>query len=170
MRSARFAVVLWLVTAVLFQLGAVNRMQIPGGVPNLALVTVLCLGLIDGPGMGMGAGFGAGLFGDLLGTHTLGRLALVWTVVGYAAGLIHVDDGLESRNPLRPMMIVGIGSLAAIIGYASLAVVAGEAHAPVGQLVRLAFVTSFYDVLLTPFVYPALRALVSRLDPSRALG
>jgi rod shape-determining protein MreD len=166
MASARFAAAVWLLTAVLLQLGVVNRLHIPGGEPNLALVTVLCLALIQGPGFGMTAGFCAGLLGDLLGTHTVGRLALVWTVVGYAAGLVQTDINRRGRNPMPSMIFVGLGTLAAMLGYASLGVLSGEAHAPVGDLIRLSVVAAAYNVLLTPFLYPALRALLVRLDPS----
>jgi rod shape-determining protein MreD len=167
MVSSRFAVGLWLLTAVLLQLGVVNRLHIPQGDPNLALVTVLSLALIEGPAFGMSAGFAAGLLGDLLGTHTLGRLAVVWTVMGYGLGLLHVDNARSSRNPLAPMLFIGLGSLVATLGYAALAVVSGEAHAPVGQLARLSLVTAVYNVLLTPFIFPVLRALLTRLDPSK---
>ena len=168
MPSARFAVAVWLLTAVLLQLGVVNRLHIPYGDPNLAIVTVLSLALLEGPGFGMTAGFCAGLLGDLLGTHTLGRLALVWTVAGYLAGMFHTDLGRQSSSPLRAMGLVGVGSFLATLGYAALAVVAGEAHAPLGQLARIAFATTVYNVLLTPFIYPVLRGLLVRLDPTRA--
>lgn len=166
MASARFAAAVWLLTAVLLQLGVVNRLHIPYGDPNLALVTVLSLALIEGPGLGMTAGFAAGLLGDLLGTHTIGRLALVWTLVGYAAGLARTETSRRGRNPIPPMVFVGVGTLVAALGYAGLAVVSGEAHAPVAQLARLSLVTAAYDVLLTPLLYPVLRALLIRLDPT----
>jgi rod shape-determining protein MreD len=166
MASARYAAALWLLTAVLLQLGVVNRLHVPYGDPNLALVTVLSLALIAGPGFGMGAGFAAGMLGDLLGTHTLGRLALVWTVVGYLVGIVWTESGGRRRSPIAPMLFVGLGSLAGTLGYVALGVVSGEAHAPIEQLARLSIVTAAYNVLLTPFLYPTLRALLTRLDPS----
>jgi hypothetical protein len=57
MPSARFAAAVWLLTAVLLQLGVVNRLHIPFGDPNLAIVTVLSLALLEGPAFGMTAGF-----------------------------------------------------------------------------------------------------------------
>jgi len=166
MASPRYAAALWLLTAVLLQLGVVNRLHVPYGDPNLALVTVLSLALIAGPGFGMGAGFAAGLLGDLLGTHTLGRLALVWTVVGYAVGVLGAGLSGRGRNPVPPMLYVGVGSLFASLGYVALGVVSGEAHAPVGQLLQSSLAMAGYNLLLTPFLYPALRALLRHLEPS----
>ena len=167
MVSGRFAAALWVLTAVLLQLGGVNRLNLPAGVPNLALISVLALGVIDGPAVGMSYGFAAGLLGDLLSTHTLGRLALVWTLVGYGAGLFAGDDRHTSRSPLVPMFVVGAGTVLAALIYSGLAVATGGAHAPVSSLLRTALVTGGYDVVLTPFLYPPLRGLLRRLEPSR---
>lgn len=168
MASRQFAAVLWAFTAVLVQLGIVTRLHFPIGPPNVALLAVLSLALIEGPGVGAVYGFGTGLLGDVLGVHTLGRLALVWTVVGYLVGQVQTDEGRESRNPLVPMLVVGVGTFAATLGYAALEVVVSDPHAPLRSLVRVAFAATVYNVLLTPFLYPPLRGILRRLDTSRA--
>ncbi|HVV30304.1 MAG TPA: rod shape-determining protein MreD [Mycobacteriales bacterium] len=168
MASRHFAGALWLITAVLLQLGVVTRLHFPIGDPNLALLTVICLALIEGPGAGLAYGFAGGLLGDLLSTHTLGRLALVWTVLGYAAGMLQPTEDRESRGALLPMIVVGVGSAAALLGYAATAVVVGDPHVPVRQIVKVAFAGGLYNLLLTPFLFPPLRGLLRRLAPSRA--
>lgn len=165
MLAPRFAGALWLLTATLLQLGGINRLHIAGGAPNLALLTVLTLALVEGPAAGMTYGFAAGLLGDLLSIHTLGRLALIWTIVGFAVGMVGNERGRESRNPAAPMGLVLVGSLVATLAYAALAVAVGDPHAPVADLVRSAVVGSFYNLLLTPFLFPPLRALLLRLEP-----
>ncbi|HEV7209319.1 MAG TPA: rod shape-determining protein MreD [Mycobacteriales bacterium] len=167
MAPRRAVAALWLLTAVLLQLTLLSRLSLPLGPADLTLVSVLCLALLEGPAAGMGYGFGAGLVGDLLSTHTLGQLALVWTLAGYVAGVLAGADGREDRNPLVPMAVVGAGGLLAAGSYAALGVLIGAPHAPTGQLLRVVLASGLYGVLLTPFVYPVLRGLLSRLDPSR---
>jgi rod shape-determining protein MreD len=166
--SRHFAGVLWVGTAVLVQLGIVTRLPFPLGVPNVALLAVFSLALVEGPAAGVGYGFSAGLLGDLLGAHTLGRLALVWTLAGYLAGLVRTEENRESRNPAIPMLVIGAGTLAATLAYAALGVVVGDPHAPLRELVRVAVAATLYNVLLTPFLYPPLRGLLGRLDATRA--
>jgi rod shape-determining protein MreD len=168
MASRHFASIVWLVTAVLIQLGIITRLHFPIGPPNIALLSVIALALIEGPGFGLVYGFGTGLLGDLLGDHTLGRLALVWTVLGYLVGLIRTDENRESRNPVIPMLVVAAGTFAATLAYAALAVVVSDPHAPIRTLIRVAVAATVYNVLLTPFLYPPLRGLLGRLDVTRA--
>jgi rod shape-determining protein MreD len=166
--SRHFAAVVWLLTAVLVQLGIVTRLHFPIGPPNVALLAVISLALVEGPAVGMSYGFGAGLLGDLLGAHAIGRLALVWTVLGYLVGLVRTDENRESRNPLVPMLVIGAGTLGATLAFAALGVVVGDPHAPIRTLIRVALAATLYNVLLTPFLYPPLRGLLGRLDVTRA--
>jgi len=167
MAPRRAVAALWLLTAALLQLTLLSRLALPLGPANLTLVSVLCLALLEGPAPGMAYGFGAGLLGDLLSTHTLGQLALVWTLVGYLAGGLGAEDGREDRNPLVSMAVVGAGGLLAAGAYGALGVLLGEPHAPTNQLLRIVLAAGLYGILLTPFVYPVLRGLLSRLDPTR---
>ncbi len=155
------------VTALLLQLVAVDRFGLPGGPPNLALAVVLVLALLEGPGPGMVYGFAAGLLGDLLSTHALGRLALVWTVAGYLAGLLAPEGRGGERSPLLPIAAVGALSAAATLGYAALDVVVGAAHEASLHIARQAAAVGLYAAALTPFAYLLLRGMLRRLEGSR---
>lgn len=167
MGARRAVAALWLVTAALLQLTLLSRLHLPLGPANLALVSVLCLALLDGPAAGMGYGFAAGLLGDLMSTGTVGRLALVWTLAGYLAGLLAEPGGREEGGPLVPMAVVAGGSMLAAGGFAAVGAGLGEPHAPSAQLLTVVLGTGLYGLLLTPFVYPVLRGLLARLDPAR---
>lgn len=159
---------LFVLTAVLIQLTVVSRLGLPHGPANLALVTVACVALLQGPGAGMVAGFVTGLVGDLLSAHALGRLALVWTVLGYLIGLLAGEGVRDERNPLVPIGVVAGGCVLSPLAYALCAVALGEARPPVAQVLEQSLATGAYAVVLTPFVYAAMRGVLSRLDPMRS--
>ncbi len=141
-----------LAAALLLQLTVLNRLHLPGGgVPDLMLVLVASLAIATGPVPGMVTGFAAGLCLDLAppGSQLIGQYALVFCLVGWAAGRLSRAAG---RSPLRAL------------GFVAVVVVAGEALAAgLGLVLELAQVTTAdvrqvlpdtlgYDLLLCPFV------------------
>jgi rod shape-determining protein MreD len=166
MSANRLAVlVLSLLTALLLQGSVVARLSFLGAKPDLVLVVVVCFALSDGPAAGMGAGFGAGLLSDLLGTHTLGLLALVLCVVGYAAGVIR--SYFDRLATFTPMLVVGGLTAVTVLAYAGLSALLGDRPIAPDSLARSLLLTSLYDVVLTPFVFAAVTALRSRSDDPR---
>ncbi|HVF06031.1 MAG TPA: rod shape-determining protein MreD [Frankiaceae bacterium] len=163
MPANRLAViVLSMFTALLLQVSVLGRLSFLGAKPDLVLVAVICFALADGPGVGMGAGFGVGLVADLLGHHTLGLLALVFCVVGYAAGVIR--SYFDRLSTFTPMLVVGGLSAVAVLMYAALGALLGDPRISEEPVVRSLLLTSFYDVVLTPFVFAAVTALRGRPD------
>ena len=161
MSANRLAVVvLTLFTALLLQMTVVARLSFLGAKPDLVLVAVICFALSDGPGVGMGAGFGIGLVEDLLGSHPLGLLALIFCVVGYAAGVIR--SYFDRLSTFTPMLVVGGLTAVAVLAYAGLGALLGDARIDEDPVVRSLLLTSFYDVVLTPFVFAAVTALRGR--------
>jgi rod shape-determining protein MreD len=161
-------VVLGLFTALLLQVTVLARLSFLGAKPNLVLVAVVCFALTDGPGVGMGAGFGIGLVSDLLSSHTLGLLALVLCIVGYAAGVIR--SYFDRLSTFTPMLVVGGLSAVAVLAYAGLGALLGDPRIAGDPLARSLVLTSLYDVVLTPFVFAGVRALRGRGDdPTRRL-
>lgn len=158
MPAPRVAViVLSLFTALLLQVTVLGRLSFLGAKPDLVLVAVVCFALADGPGAGMGAGFGIGLFADLLGSHTLGLLALILCVVGYAAGVIR--SYFDRLSTFTPMVVVGGLTAVAVLAYAGIGALLGDPRIDAEPVARSLVLTSFYDVVLTPFVFAAVTAL-----------
>ena len=168
MSANRLAVVvLSLLTALLLQGTVLARLSFLRSKPDLVLVVVVCFALADGPAVGMGAGFGAGLVADLLGTHTLGLLALVLCIVGYAAGVIR--SYFDRLATFTPMLVVGGLTAAAVLVYAGLGALLGDPRITPEPVVRSLLLTSLYDVVLTPFVFGAVTALRSRSEDPRGV-
>jgi rod shape-determining protein MreD len=155
-------IVLGLFTALLLQVTVLGRLSFLGAKPDLVLVAVVCFALADGPGAGMGAGFGIGLFADLLGDHTLGLLALVFCIVGYAAGVVR--SYFDRLSTFTPMAVVGVLTAVAVLAYAALGALLGDPRVYADPVARSLVLTSLYDVLLTPFVFAGVTALRSRGD------
>ncbi|GAA4920009.1 rod shape-determining protein MreD [Streptomyces coeruleoprunus] len=153
------------VVALVVQVSVLSRLQLPGAVPDLVLLTVLGLSLVYGHVSGALIGFGAGLLADLAppADHAAGRYALVLCVIGYLAGLAKPDNG-QLRSAVGPMaMVVGaaIGSTLLYAGVGALVGDTGARHVGLPSLILTAVV---YDLLLAPFTVPWIMALARRAD------
>ena len=153
------------VAALVLQTTVVARLPLPGSPPDLVLVLVVAYALAEGPASGMLTGFCAGLLADLLSDAELGRLALVYVVVGYLAGL--AADEAE-RSALVPFVVVGLAAAGALVLYAAEGFLLGDPRASIPAVGRALTSSVAYDVVLTPFVVPAVGALVRRVDPDAA--
>lgn len=150
-----------IVTALLLQTTVLGRLPLPGAAPDLVLVLVIAFALAEGPMSGMVTGFAAGLLADGLSDHELGRLALAYAVAGFVTG--NLQDHTE-RSTLQPFGAVLLGALTWLGVYALEGILLGDPRVTLEPLLRAAFSTVPYDVVLTPFVVPLVAGLVRRLD------
>ena len=148
-------------TALLLQTTLLNRLPLPGAAPDLLLLVVVATALTEGPLSGTVTGFAGGLLADLGADHELGRAALVYTLVGYLAGLVH-DDGARSR--LLPLGVVAGCSGVAVIVYAAEGLLLGDPRITTSAIGPALGGTVAYSVVLTPLVVPVVGALLRRLD------
>jgi len=151
-----------------------TRLPLPGGAPDLLLVLVVAFALAEGPLSGTITGFVAGLLADLGADHELGRSALVYTLVGYAAGLVHDAptfaaglSGRRARSPLLPLVVVAVAAAAGVTVYAAVGFLLGDDRVTLDAYTQSLVATVAYCVLLTPFVVPVIGILVRRLDFDR---
>jgi rod shape-determining protein MreD len=162
------AAVLALVAAVA-QVTVLSRLPLFGAPPQLAVVVVVGFALEAGPVAGAVSGFLTGLLADLVppADHSVGRIALVLTLLGYGCGLLRMP---VERSAFLPIVAVGGASALAVAGNATVGALLGEG-VNVATLVRAVPAATFYDVLLAPFVLPFLAMLLRRVtpDPSRSL-
>ena len=150
--------------ALLLQTAVLAALPLPGATPELLVVLVVAFALAEGPLSGTVTGFVAGLSADLLSDHALGRLALALAVVGYAAGQVHDDT---ERSVLLPFAVVAGASAATVLLYAAEGVLLGDPRVGAVPVLRSLVSSVPYSVVLTPFVVPAVAALVRRVDPAR---
>lgn len=163
-RAALAAVLL--LTAIPVQAAVINRLPLPGAAPQLPLVVCLAIALAYGPMEGMLVGFAGGLVVDLAppADHPAGRLALAWTVAGYLAGLASQET---RRSTLAPILLVGGASVVAGGLFAGVGALFGDVRINPEALASVLPASVFYDVVLAPFVVPAVLAMADRLEPER---
>lgn len=153
------------VVALVVQVSVLARLQLPGAVPDLLLLTVLGLALVYGHTGGALVGFGAGLLADLAppADHAVGRYALVLCLVGYVAGLTRPETG-RHRSATVPMLVVAAGALSSTLLYAGVGALVGDTAARHVGLLGLLATATIYDLLLAPFTVPLVMAMARRLD------
>ncbi|HUY49742.1 MAG TPA: rod shape-determining protein MreD [Streptosporangiaceae bacterium] len=148
-----------LLLAIVIQLTVLNNLRLPGGAgPDLVLVVVVAVALTGGPLEGLLGGFCAGLALDVAppATHLMGQYALVFCIVGYAAGRLGAD--LDS-SAWVPIGAVAVGSAAGELLYALTGMIFGDADITWTAVRQVLPASVVYDVLLSPFVlYAVARA------------
>ncbi|MGW7353842.1 rod shape-determining protein MreD [Streptomyces sp. NPDC054784] len=151
--------------ALLVQVSVLARLQLPGAVPDLLLLTVLGLAMVYGHTGGALVGFAAGLLADIAppADHAVGRYALVLCVVGYAAGLTKPESG-QHRSATVPMLVVASGAISSTLLYAGVGALVGDTAARQVGLGGLLFTATLYDLLLAPFTVPLVMAAARRLE------
>jgi rod shape-determining protein MreD len=153
------------IVALVIQVSVLARLHLPGAVPDLVLLTVVALALVYGHVGGCLIGFGAGLLSDLAppADHAAGRYALVLCVIGYLAGLARPENG-RVKSATGPMAVVVAAAIGSTLLYALVGALVGDTAARHVGLGGLLFTAAVYDLLLAPFVVPALMALARRTE------
>lgn len=154
-----------IVVALVIQVSVLARLQLPGAVPDLVLLTVLGLALVYGHVGGALIGFGAGLLADLAppADHAAGRYALVLCVVGYLAGLAKPETG-RLRSATAPLVVVVGAAIGSTLLYAGVGALVGDTAARHVGLSSLLFTAALYDLLLAPFTVPLIIALARKAE------
>lgn len=153
--------------AVLLQLCAVDELPLPLGIPDLPLLGVVALALAWGSSWGASCGFATGLVLDLAppADHAVGRLALVYSVIGYVVGWF--EDAEQISVPATILTVVA-GAVVLVGLDAVLTGLLGDGTVTTPIVGRLLVATVGYDVVLAPFVVPLLSRLARRADPAGA--
>ncbi|WEH41825.1 rod shape-determining protein MreD [Streptomyces sp. NBC_01218] len=153
------------VVALVVQVSVLARLQLPGAVPDLLLLTVLGLAFVYGHVSGALIGFAAGLLADLAppADHAVGRYALVLCVIGYLAGLVRPENG-QLKSAFGPMAFVVAAAVGTTLLYALVGALVGDTAARHVGLTNLVFTAAVYDLLLAPFVVPLIMGIARRTE------
>ena len=122
-----------LAVAVVVQLTVLNGLRLPGGgVPDLVLVAVAALALMQGPVYGMVAGFAAGLCIDIAppASQLIGQYALVFCLAGWAAGRA---SRIAARSAVSSVLVLSLVVAAGEVLTAVLGLVLEPAQVTVAQ-------------------------------------
>lgn len=140
------------IVALILQVAVFNRLPLPGSVtPDLVLLTVVALALVNGELVGAVAGFWAGLAADIIppADHTIGRYALVYCLAGYVCGLF--SESMD-RSSIVPFVAVAVGALFGTLLYAVVGMLLGDPRTIWAVTSRILPLEVLYAVLASPFV------------------
>lgn len=158
----RFAIFSFVVfTAVLLQttLFAPRSLALFGVSPDLLLVVVISLALLEGPTTGAVSAFGGGLLRDLLLDGPKGLTGLSYLLVAYTVGAVR--PYVQSTSVFVPVAAVFVGSLVGTTLYGILNVLLGQSPQPVREALTETLLVAIYNTLLVPFVHPTIRKMAS---------
>jgi len=146
-----------MLTAALLQTTVFSQLTLFGVAPDLILVSVICLAMLEGPSTGAVAGFWGGLLRDLLLDSPKGLTGLSYLVVGYAVGTVR--PYLQTTSVLVPVAGIFAGSLVGSALFEVLQALLGQQQLPFDHQLRVVGLTAIYNTLLTPFVYPLVKRI-----------
>jgi len=151
------------ITGLAFETSVFGRATLVGTKPELLLLVVVVLAMEEGPAFGTTAGFVMGLSTDLVLQLPAGVSALTFTLVGYVVGRIRSQ--FQTRSAWLPIAMVSTATFVGVLFYAGFNEILGQ-HFSGPSVLRAAGISALYNGLLTPFVFPIVRALSSRLRPA----
>lgn len=151
------------VTGLAVQTSVFRTGALIGTKPPLLLLMTVAVAVGEGAAAGASAGFVAGLATDLLMPYPVGITPLVYTIIGYAVG--RARAAVADPTVWLPVGMVFGGTLVGVVAYGALSALLGVVVASPGTLFRHAALGALYNALLTPFLFPLVRALGRRLRP-----
>jgi rod shape-determining protein MreD len=153
--------------ALILQVTVANRLPLPGSViPDLVLLAVVALALLNGSLLGLVTGFCAGLATDIVppADHTIGRYALVYCLIGYICGAAAAE---MDRSPVLPFVAVAAGAIAGSVLYVLVGAMLGDPRARWPVASHVLPLQIFYDIVASPFVVWAVLRLTTRAERPR---
>jgi rod shape-determining protein MreD len=150
------------ITGLSFETSVFGRATLVGAKPELLLLIVVALGMCEGPAFGATAGFVMGLSTDLVLQLPAGVSALTYTLIGYTVGRLRAQ--VTTTSAWLPIVMVCSSTFVGMLFYVAFNRALGE-HFGFVTVVRAAGLAALYNGLLTPFVFPIVRALAERLRP-----
>lgn len=156
-----------LLTGLLLETSVLGEATLVGAKPPVLLLFTVALALGEGPAIAAGFGFAGGLLTDLMTGLPAGITPLAYTTVGYAVGAIRAQ--LQTPSAWLPVTMEFTATLGGLLLYGAVALLLGQEAIGGRTLVITAVSGACYNALLTPFLYPMVRALAARLRPARVV-
>jgi rod shape-determining protein MreD len=151
-----------LFVAAVIQVSLLSSIDVAGAVPDLLLVTLLCVALLRGSLFGATAGFAAGLLVDTAQLQTLGVTSLLYTVGAYWIGRYGETTGRDRGH--APYLSVFVVTVLYAIGALLLHYLLGEGGSGRAVLVHGLIPSLFFNLLLTAPAYALVRRLLPPLE------
>jgi len=149
--------------AVVVQVTIVAPIEILGGSPDLVLVMLVALALMQGSIFGAITGFCAGLLIDIATLGTLGFTSLLLTLSGFWIGRYGETTGRDRAH--APLLSVGVVTALYAVGSVVLRFLLGEAAPAHGAPVQALPMSVVLNLLLAFPVFALVRRLFAPAGP-----
>lgn len=146
MNPVRLAV--WILVMLVLQVSLFGRFSFEGARPDVMVLVVVAAAFVMGPERGAVVGFAAGLAFDVVLTTPFGLSALVYTLVGWAAGSIGMS--LVRTSWWIAPLLFGAASGAAMVLYAVVGEIFGQATLRGPDLTAIVVVVAGLNAVLAP--------------------
>ena len=140
------------VVALVVQLTVFVDVRVAGVAPELLALVAITAGFFVGPERGPVIAFAAGLLWDIYLPTPLGISAITFAVVAFAVGSL--NEGLFHDTRSQLVLVAGVASGSAVIGYALFGFVVGESGLIDVDLVPMALLVGLMNAVLSPLVAP----------------
>ncbi|HWH55543.1 MAG TPA: rod shape-determining protein MreD [Gaiellaceae bacterium] len=158
--------------AAIVQVTLLSDIDVFHGAPDLVLVTLVAVALLQGAIFGAAAGFGAGLVVDTATLQTLGVSSLLLTLAGYWIGRYGETTGRDRTH--APFVSVAVVTLLYSVGTLVLHYMLGDPASARRVLLNAFPFELLFNLILTLPVYALSRRLFrpppSGLEEVRLLG
>lgn len=133
--------------------------------PDVLVIVVVAVALMEGPDTGIRVGFAAGLVQDLVsgGAALVGLGALVMMAVGYAAG--RSRPYLVAAEQVGSLVLCGVLAAAATLASGVLGRMFGVIDPSWGRILLATLVVGLYSAAVSPLVVRPTRTLMKQFPP-----
>lgn len=159
--GAKAAVLLFF--AVVVQVTIVATIEISGGAPDLVLVLIVAIALLNGATFGAFAGFWAGFLIDVALLETLGFTSLVLTLLGFWVGRYGETTGRGRAH--APLLSVAVATILYAVGGLVLHFMLGDPASARVTLVDALLPELVLNLLLAFPVFALCRRLFVAAEP-----
>ena len=150
-------------TGLVVETAVLGVATLDGSKPELLLLMTIALALNEGAAFGATAGFVLGFATDIFLGLPKGVSSLIFTAVGFGVGRARAQ--MSAPTAWLPIVMVAGATLGGVLAYGGFGMLLGE-NVSSRELLRHATLSAAYNALLTPFVFPIVRALGERLRPA----
>jgi rod shape-determining protein MreD len=147
-----------LFVAAVIQVSILNGVTVLGGTPDLLLVTLCAVALLQGSMFGAVGGFFAGLVVDTATLDTMGVTALLLTLVGYWIGRYGETTG---RGRYSPLLSVGVVTILYAVAALLIRFLLGEGGSPEAVLLDALPPSLLFNLLIALPVFVFCRWIFS---------
>ncbi len=140
---------------IVIQLTLFVDVRVVGVAPELLALLAVLAGFLAGPDRGPLVAFAAGAMWDVYLPTPLGLSAITFAIVAFVIGSLEGGLFHDSRVPL--VVLAGLGTSSAVIGYALLGEVVGQRGLVDVHMLKVALVAGVLNAALAPVVTPGVR-------------